>query len=328
VRRWFPGSHLVALLVPLTLLATAACDTSTSAPPATVTPASTPAAFPRTVTDSTGKALRLDRAPKRVISLSPGATEALFAIGAGGQVVATDRFSDFPPEAAATEKLDYSQPSAEAVVALHPDLVIMATRQQAQVDQFRALQLPVLFMEEPKTVQAVIESIRFYGGITGHSADADALAAKMETRIAKITSQVPAGDGPRVFYELSPQLYSAAPDSFIGSMLTLLRAQNVAKGAKTPFPQLSAEAVIASDPQVVLLADAGERSGGQSASTVAARPGWAGLAAVRSGHIYQVNPDLVNRPGPRVIDGLAALAVALYPDRFPPTAAATATATR
>lgn len=311
MRRWL---SLWLPLIALTTL-TLGCTRGDASPAqATSTSTAIPAAtFPQTVTDSRGTRLDLAAAPRRIVSLSPGVTEMLFAVGSGAQIVATDRFSDYPAEAARTTKLDYSQPSAEAAVALTPDLVIMTTRQESQVEQFRALRLPVLFMEEPRSLAAVVESARLYGRITGHAAEGDRLASALQARIDRVTAQLPPGDGPRVFYELSAELYTVAPESFIGSMLTLLRARNVAQGARTAFPQLSAETVIAADPQVILLADAGARSGSQSAATVAARPGWGGIEAVRTRRIVELDADTVNRPGPRIVDGFEAIARALYP---------------
>lgn len=311
MRRWL---SLWLPLVALTTLTLGCARGDASPAQATSTPTAIPAStFPQTVTDSRGVRLDLAAPPRRIVSLSPGVTEMLFAVGAGAQVVATDRFSDYPTEAARTTKLDYSQPSAEAAVGLAPDLVIMTTRQESQVEQFRALRLPVLFMEEPRSLATVVESARLYGRITGHAAGGDRLAATLQARIDRVTAQLPPGDGPRVFYELSPELHTVAPESFIGSMLTLLRARNVAQGARTAFPQLSAETVIAADPQVILLADAGARSGSQSAATVAARPGWGGIEAVRTRRIVELDADTVNRPGPRIVDGFEAIARALYP---------------
>jgi len=289
----------------------------TTTAPAPATASATPAAaFPQSATDSRGVRLELAAAPKRIISLSPGVTETLYAIGAGGQIIATDRFSDFPAEAARTTKLDYSQPSAEATVALSPDLVIMTTRQEGQVEQFRALRLPVLFMEEPKSLAAVIESARLYGRLTGHAAEGERLAASLQARIDRVVAQVPPGEGPRVFYELTPDLYTVAPESFVGSMLTALRARNIVQGARTAFPQISAETVITGNPEVILLVDGGARSGGQSAATVSARPGWGGIDAVRNRRIVVLEPDTVNRPGPRIVDGFEAIARAIYGDRL------------
>jgi iron complex transport system substrate-binding protein len=316
MRRRLTFALALAMLVALIL----ACGSNGGVPTravATATASASPiAAFPQSATDSRGVKLELATAPKRIVSLSPGVTEMLYAIGAGPQVVATDRFSDFPDEAARTTKLDYSQPSAEAAVALAPDLLIMTTRQEGQVEQFRALRLPVLFMEEPKSLAAVVESARLYGRLTGHAAEGERLAASLQGRIDRVVAQLPPGEGPRVFYELTADLYTVGPESFVGSMLTTLRARNVAQGARTGFPQISTETVITANPEVILLADAGARSGNQSAATVSARPGWSGLDAVRNRRIVGLDADTVNRPGPRIVDGFEAIARAIYPDRF------------
>ena len=117
-------------------------------------------------------------------------------------------------------------------------------------------------------------------------------------------------------YELTPDLYTVAPESFVGSMLTTLRARNVAQGARTAFPQISAETVIAANPQVILLTDAGARNGNQNADTVSARPGWAAIEAVQARRIVALPSDIVSRPGPRIVDGFEAIARAIYPDRL------------
>ncbi len=330
-RRATPAARLqralLACLVALTSLALAACGTpgadpsaSTATPASTSTPTSTAtpggaAGFPRSVAGSDGVRVTLAAPPARLVSLSPGLTEVLFAIGAGDRLVAVDRFSDFPAAAARLPRLEYSAPSPESALGVRPDLVIMVTRQRQQVQQFRDLRLNVLYLDEPSGLDAVLRTITLLGELTGHEAEAGALVATMTRRIDAVKSAVGTAAGPRVFYELSPDLYTAGPDTFIGSMLTLLRARNVAQGATSPFPQLSAEAVLAADPEVILLSDAA--SAKQTAESVAARPGWAGVAAVKTRRIYAVNPDLTNRPGPRIVDGLEAMARALYPDRFP-----------
>ncbi len=267
------------------------------------------------ITDSSATKVEFRSAPTRIISLSPGATEVLYAVGAADRIVATDRFSDFPEAARATPKLEYSNPSAEAAVGHTPDLVIMATRQKGQVPQFRALNLTVLYLEEPTTIQGVLDQITMLGGLTEHAREATTLAGAMRQRIDAITGKVASVTaGPRVFYEVSPDLYSASPDTFIGSSLALLKAQNIAQGAASPFPQLSAETVIGANPEVIILSDAD--SAKQSAETVAARPGWSEIAAVKSRRIHAIDPNLANRPGPRVVDALEYLARSLYPERF------------
>jgi iron complex transport system substrate-binding protein len=173
----------------------------------------------------------------------------------------------------------------------------------------------VFYAPEPDSLDAVIESVRLWGRLTGHTEEAERVAADMRTRIDGVKAKVaPVPEGPRAYYELSDSLFSVGDQTFIGSMLTLLKAKNVATGSPTAFPQLTAEAVIARDPQVIFLADAS--SAGQSLETLKKRPGWTAVAAVKDGKVYPVNPDIGNRPGPRIVLALEELARLLYPDRF------------
>ncbi len=318
-----PLAILALLAAAVTACGGDAAEPAASAPAAAAAgdaaPEGVAAGFPVTIVGSDGHALTLDRPPTRIVSHSPGATESLFAIGAGPQVVAADEFSDYPPEVANLERVSYTDPDPERALALQPDLVILAEQQQQQVEQLRRLGLPVLYAREPESVEGVFDSILMLGLATGHEPEAEALVAEMQRRIGVVAARIADVErGPTVFYELTDDLYTAAPETFIGGMLRLLRAENVAAGAASPFPQLTAEAVLAADPQVVLLAD-GEWV---SVESVAERPGWAGVAAVTSGRVYPIDPDLGNRPGPRIVDAIEQMARAIYPERFPEGATA------
>ncbi len=322
IRSIFSRTRPLLALVAIALLAANACggddsspapSTATAQPPVASATATPVASFPFTLTDSGGTAVTFKEAPRRIISYSPGATEILFAVGAGGQVVGVDRFSDYPSETSTKTKLEYSNPAPEPALALQPDLVIMATRQEGQVKQFRDLGMRAVLFKEPEDLKGVIAQVRTIGKLTGHSNDGDKLANGMQQRIDAIQKRVASvTDGPLVFYELSPDLYTAAPNTFIGALLTLLKAKNVAQGATTQFPQLSAETVINANPQVILLADG--TSGGQSLETVKSRPGWSNLLAVKNGRVFAVDVNVYNRPGPRVVDALEQLVGILYPD--------------
>lgn len=316
---------LLVWLVPVLVagLLTACGDTkppeTATAPSVTVTatPTATPTStFPVTVRDQDGKPVTVAARPKAIISFSPGVTEILFAIGAGPQVIAADQFSDFPAEAKALKtRVKYTNPDVESALALNPDLVVMSRAQRTSVERFRTAGLPVLYAPEPDTLDAVVESVRTWGQVTGHPAEAERVAADMRTRIDATKAKVASvAEGPRAYYELSDSLFSVGDQSFIGSMLTLLKAKNVATGAPTSFPQLTAEAVIARDPQVIFLADAA--SAGQSLETLKKRPGWTSISAVKEGKVYPVNPDIGNRPGPRIVLALEELGRLLYPDLF------------
>ncbi|MGE3858341.1 MAG: ABC transporter substrate-binding protein [Dehalococcoidia bacterium] len=305
---------VLTLIVPLLAGCAAPEVARETAATVTATATGTPADFPRTVTDASQRTLTLPAAPGRIVSLSAGATETLFALGAGPRVVAVDLYSDTPEAARALPKIDFSRPSPEQVVAFKPDLLVMTGRQRDQVQHFRDLGVPVLYVGEPGSLEAVLEHILLIAHATGDDARGAALVASMRARIEAVERTV--GDAPshpRVFYELTPALHTAGPTSFIGSMLSTLRLENVATGP-TPFLQLTSEALIARDPEVVLLAEVGASK--VTPVSVAARPGWARVTAVRAGRVHAIDTDRANRPGPRVVDALEEIARLCYPERF------------
>ncbi len=312
---------LVPILLALVAGLAIACGDSV---PAASTPEATaaasaptpPATFPITASDQEGKPLTLAKQPRAIISFSPGVTEILFAIGAGPQVIAADQFSDYPAEAKALkQRVKYTSPDVESALSLNPDLVIMSRAQRTSVERFRSAGLPVFYTPEADSLDAIMEDVRMWGHLTGHAAEADQVANGMRARIEAVKVKVaPVAEGPRAFYELSDSLFSAGDKTFIGSILTLLKAKNVASGAATDFPQLTAEAVISRDPQVIFLADAS--SAGQSLETLRKRPGWTSISAVKDGKVYPVDPNTGNRPGPRIVLALEEIGRLLYPERF------------
>lgn len=303
-----PILRWAAVVVAITLASLAAGCRSDTATPTSAVPA------PIEVVDAGGATLTFDEPPRRIVSHSPGVTEILFAIGAGDLVVAADEFSDYPAEAAALPKVAYSDPDPERVLSFDPDLVILATQQRESVEHFRDLGLRVFFDAEPTTVAGVLENIALLGRLTGHETEAAALVEELRGRIDAVQSRLVGIDqGPRVFWELDDTLFTVGTDTFIGDMLRILKAQNVAEGAATSFPQLTAEAIVERDPQVILLADA---AFGTTVESVAERPGWSNVSAVREGRVLAVNTDTTSRPGPRVVDAIEDVARLLYPEIF------------
>ena len=307
------------------LLITAGCSTGgdTESGQATVTPAvlssaaaataAPSSAFPFTLAGGDGTSVRLTKPAERIVSLSAGVTETLFAIGAGGSVVAADRFSDYTESAKFLPKVEYTKPSIEALAGFRPDLIITSARQKDSIPAIQAAGLPVVLLEEPVSVQGVLERVRLFGRVTGRSAEAGQMASGMEARVRAVTERVAGVErGPRVYHELSPQLHTATPSSFVGDLYTLLKARNIAEGGTGPFPQLSQEVIVQRDPEVIVLAQAQSTSVDQ----VRSRPGWSAVTAIRTGRIYQLTQeqvDWVSRPGPRVVDGLELLLKLLYP---------------
>lgn len=291
--------------------------TATTAAPAAAAPAAPTPAFPFTLRGTDGGTVQLTRPAERIVSLSAGTTETLFAIGAGHAVVAADRFSDYPEAARALPKVEYTRPNVEALAGFRPDLVVAATRQKDSIPAIQAAGMTPVLLEEPTNVQGVVERVRLFGRVTAHTAEAERLAEEMERRIRAVADKLAGVDrGPRIFHEISSEFYTAAPNSFIGDLYTLLKARNIAEGGAVSFPQLSQEVIIQRDPEVIVLADGRE---GVTVEHVKARPGWSAISAVRTGRVHLLTDeqaDILSRPGPRVVDALELLAKLLYPDRF------------
>ncbi len=291
---------------------TAGVSATEAASTATATEAPTEAPSPVEATSS-GMTMTLDAPASRIVSHSPALTEILFAIGAGDQVVAADEFSNYPPETADLPKVTYSSPDPEQDLAFEPDLVLFSGRQEGSLEHFRDLEIPVFYLLEPTDLEGVYASIRALGTLTGHEEEAEVVIADMQERLdAVVAALEDVEEGPIVFYEITDDLYTVSPNSFIGAALSVLKVRNVAEGTDGAFPQMSSEAIVAANPDVILMADASF----VDPASVPQRAGWSGITAVVEERIYPVDGDIMSRPGPRIIDGIEDLARLLYPDRF------------
>jgi len=250
--------------------------------------------------------------PHRIVSLSATATESLFAIGAGAQVIAADDQSDYPKQAPRTTLSGFT-PNVEAIAGYRPDLVIVAYDPNGLVATLRRLHIRVLVQNAATTLDQAYAQIRQLGAVTGHAAQASALVARMKLRIdALVKAGTRRARGLTVYHELEPDLYSATSKTFIGRVYALFGLKNIADAADsagTGYPQLSAEYVVSQSPDIVVLADI--RCCGQSPKTVAARPGWGRVSAVRTGTVVRIDDSIASRWGPRIVDFVRAVASAL-----------------
>jgi iron complex transport system substrate-binding protein len=271
-----------------------------------------PSAFPVTVEGSSGP-VTVSQRPTRIVSLSPTATETLFAIGAGPQVVAVDDQSDHPKSAPRTSLSGFT-PNVEAIVGYRPDLVVVSYDANGLVAALGRLGITVLHQDGAKSFKGAYQQIRQLGKVTGRDARAATLVASMKKKIAAVVADAKKGrKGLSVYHELDPTLYSASSKTFVGQVYTSLGLRNIADEAADPFgtgyPQLSAEYVVASSPDIIVLADT--VCCGQKASTVASRPGWDRISAVRTGSIVRVHDSIASRWGPRLVNLYRAMASAL-----------------
>ena len=286
-------------LLALCLVASACASASSSTSAAAAGTSATP--FPVTVEAANGS-VTLDATPTTIVSMSPTATEMLFAVGAGEQVVAADSYSNYPAEAPTTELSAY-EPNVEAIAAYEPDLVVYADDLGDLQKSLDKLHIPAIQQPAAVTIDDVYAQLQQLGQITGHDAEATAEVQDLQAEVATVGASVgDAGSGMTYYYELDDTYYSVTSDTFIGNLLGQLGLQNIAdeaKGASSGYPQLSAEYVVAADPDLILLADT--TCCGQDAASVAKRPGWSNLTAVQDGGVVELDDDIASRWGPRIV---------------------------
>jgi iron complex transport system substrate-binding protein len=267
--------------------------------------------FPVTVVASNGK-VTVQKRPARIVSLSPTATESLFAIGAGPQVVAVDDQSDYPKSVPKTALSGFT-PNVEAIAAYKPDLVVIAYDPKGLSQALGRLGITVLHQDGARSFKGAYQQIRQLGMVTGREAAATRLVTSMKTRIARLVADAKkARPGLTVYHELDPTLFSVTSKTFIGQVYSALGLRNIADAADSAgfgYPQLSAEYVVSADPDVIVLADT--VCCGQKASTVAARPGWDHVSAIRTGSVVRIDDSIASRWGPRLVSFFRAVSSAL-----------------
>jgi iron complex transport system substrate-binding protein len=249
--------------------------------------------------------------PARIVSLSATATEDLYAVGAGKQVVAVDSYSTYPPQAPRTHLSGFT-PNIEAIAKYRPDLVLIDTDANHIVRELGKVGIPVLVEPPAANLTGVYAEITQIAKATGHAQTAARVNANIRRQVAAIVRSVPRPTTPlTVYHELDQHFYSATSHTFIGQMYKLLGLVNIADKAKGSgtYPQLSAEYIIARNPDLIVLADT--VCCGQTRATVAARPGWSGIAAVKSGEVVPVNDSIASEWGPRIVLFLKAVASAV-----------------
>jgi iron complex transport system substrate-binding protein len=270
------------------------------------TPTAT-ASFPVTI-ENNGTSVVIPEQPDAIISLSPTATEILFAIDAGDQVIAVDDQSNFPIEAPISALSGFT-PNLESIVALSPDLVVVSFDVDGIVAALTTAGIPVLVQFAATTLDDTYLQIAELGTATGQSAKADELTEEMKSEIDAAIAQIPAeAAGLTYFHELDNTLYTVTSATFIGSIYSLAGLTNIADSAAdaaSGYPQLSPEFLVDADPAIVFLADT--KCCGQTADTLAQRPGFEGLSAIASNSVVELDDDVASRWGPRTVDFVKAI---------------------
>jgi len=283
------------------------------APLSPVNAAGTATKYPLVIS-SGGYTTTIAKKPTRIISLSPSATESLFEIGAGKQVLAVDSLSNFPKSAPITE-LSAFEPNVEAIAALKPDLVVLsvdAMKSMVVKEALEKLKIPVLMEKAPENLAQAYKGIEVLGAVTDNTSEAKKVTFKMAALIKSILNRAKKNVKITFFHELDNTLYSVTSDTFIGKVYKDFGLINIADNAAGAdsygYPQLSAEYVLKTDPDIIFLADAEYR---ESPATVRARAGWSGITAVTKKNVFALPNDIPSRWGPRLVDFYRTVAASL-----------------
>jgi iron complex transport system substrate-binding protein len=316
-----------AILFPIIFSAVlVACSPSAPASPTPTSTAALPSPTatvtippPIRLTDGLGTEVSLPGPAARIVALGASNTEILFAIGADGLLVGADQFSNFPEAAKplATISAGYGTLDVESIKALAPDLVLAAEIISVeQVQAMRTLGLTVFYVANPASLpDGLYANIRTIGELTSRQAGAAELEAALRTRFEAVAGRIAfLADKPLVFVELGAddpaRPYTAGPGTFIDMLITLAGGRNLAASLASEWPQISAEEIFRLDPDIILL---GDTAFGTTPESVAGRPGWGNLSAVKNGKVFPIDSDLVLRPGPRLIDGLETMVSLFHP---------------
>lgn len=319
---------ILTLLLALAITGCAPASTPTEAPapvatdivateaPATQAPAATDGL---TFTDDMGREITLAGTPERIVSLAPSTTEILFAVGAGAQVVGRDEFSDYPEEAKALPSIggSFGEYNVEAIVALEPDLVIAAEINTPElVKQLEDLGVTVYYLGNPLTLEEMYGKLETIAELTGH--DVSELVSSLQARVAAVDEKIaPISARPNAFYEIDAsdpsKPYTYGPSTFGDLLITRAGGTNVGSVSTDAYPQLSLEQIVVANPSIIIL---GDSMWGVTPESVLERAGWESIEAVKSEQIFPIDDNLISRPGPRLVDGLEALAKILHPDLF------------
>lgn len=289
----------IAALCCAATLAFASCGGGTT-PQANTEPAAEQGSFPVTI-DAADGALTLAARPERIVSLSPTATEMLFAVGAGDQVVAVDDQSDYPPEVPTTD-LSGFEPNIEAIVKYEPDLVVASST--AALKSLKRLKIPLLVQPTATSIDDTYAQLEEIGVATGHEDGAMTQTSEIKSSIEQIVAEVPDfATAPSYYHELDETYFSVTSDTFIGQIYELAGLRNIADKADkagSGYPQLSAEYIVDADPDLIFLADS--ECCNQTPEIVSKRPGWDRISAVKTEAVVEVGDDVASRWGPRVVD--------------------------
>ncbi|MDI6727203.1 MAG: cobalamin-binding protein [Smithellaceae bacterium] len=269
----------------------------------------------KTYPDDLGRRITLAKPPERIVSLAPNVTEILFALGLGGRVVGVTTFCNYPPEVSQITRIGgFVNPSLEAIVSLQPDLIIGTAdgNKRETVEQLERLNLPV-YIINPSSLEGVFSSLIKIGDLTGQGKNAQKLVESQRKRLARVEEKTRGKDRPMVFLQIGLEpIVTAGKDTVFTELIELAGGRNVFDQARTRYPRLGIEAVIRERPEIIIVTSMEGAEDFSKARRFWRR--WPGIPAVKNDRIFRIDPDMINRPSPRIIDALDILTDLFHPD--------------
>ncbi|TYP56791.1 ABC transporter substrate-binding protein [Thermosediminibacter litoriperuensis] len=274
--------------------------------------------YPINVKDQMGREIVIEKEPDRIVSLAPSNTEILFALGLGDKVVGVTNYCDYPEEAKKKEKIGgFADPNMEKLISLKPDLVLATIMHEKPVRKLEELKIPVIVLN-PQSIDDVFSTIELIGRATNKNQQAEELISTLKNRIKAVedrVSTIPADKRPQVFYELWPSpLTTAGPGTFVHDLIEKAGGRNIAADAGKAYPEYSQEMVIDKNPDIIIFSH--HYSSNQSKEDIINRPGWKNIKAIKEGRVFYVDENIVQRPTPRLVDGLEQFAKIIHPEIF------------
>ncbi|MBW4827208.1 MAG: cobalamin-binding protein [Clostridiaceae bacterium] len=270
--------------------------------------------YPLEIEDQFKNKVTIEKEPQRIVSLAPSHTEILFSLGLRDKIVGVTSFCDYPEEAKGKDKIgDFEGINIEKVIELEPDLVVQYGKGDKEINnKIKEAGIPIVSYE-PESVDGVIDTINEIGKITGKEEKAKKITDDMKAKKDEIVDKVKDEKSVKVFYEIWHEpLTAAGPGSFMDELIKLSGGENIAKDAEGEYPNFDQEQLIERNPDVYLAAEDPEKT----VESIKTRPGYETINAVKNDKVYLLEPNIVSRPGPRIVEALELVAKALHPDSF------------
>jgi len=270
-----------------------------------------------TVIDDYGRVVTAPKNPQRIISLAPGCTEIIFAVGLGTRVIGVDDYSNYPEAAKNITKIgSYLNPNLEVIVSLEPDLILASDMTSKEYITSLEEKKLTVFVLAPKAIQGIIRDVRLVGIIGNKTREADNLTNSLEQRINAITSKTSNSSlyRPKVYVEYY-SYWTYGPGSFGNDLISMAGGKNISATTATAYSEITNEFVVASDPELIVFTVGLHTS--TTIKDIKSRTGWDKVGAVQNNKIYTIDDDIISRAGPRIVDALEQLAKLIHPDLFP-----------